>query len=282
MSLTAGIDPIAPKKRALSDLLRASRLKRPGGGLLESQHFATAETQLDEDFCRRHDPEIAPGPFIALEVQDTGQGMPQEVCALIFEPFFTTKPVGKGTGLGLAAVFGTVKEHRGIITVESRPGAGTTFRIFLPAALSAPAVRRGDAEGIISGAGRVLVVDDEPIMRDIARESLVLLGYEAVLAEDGARAVEIFQREPGAFALVLLDMIMPELNGRDTFLRLRQIDPRVKVLFSSGFTGEEGISDLMAMGAAGFVQKPYRIASLSVAVAQALGQQAPEKVGPAW
>jgi PAS domain S-box-containing protein len=242
----------------------------PEGGTLR---FASGTMVLDAAACGRLAPAVAPGDYHFVEVSDTGHGMTSEVQRQIFEPFFTTKGVGKGTGLGLAAVYGTVREHQGVITVESRPGAGTRFRIHLPAAAEGQADAAVAGERVVRGGGRILVVDDEALIRELARESLELLGYEVLTAANGSQAIETFRRAPEAVALVILDMVMPELNGRDTFLRLREIDPAVRVLFSSGYAREEKMSDLLALGAMGFVQKPYRIADLSVAVARALGSE---------
>jgi len=241
----------------------------PEGGTLT---FVTANLILDETFCNTHPYSLEPGPFIEIDVIDTGEGISRDLMPRIFEPFFTTKPVGKGTGLGLSAVYGTVKEHRGGINVYSEPGMGTVFKIYLPVDLLGQDSIRPLDELIIPGHGCILVVDDESIIRNMASELLMTLGYDVLLAEDGEAAVEIYRREQSRISLVLLDMVMPKISGRETFFRMRAIDPDARILFSSGFTREGGVGELLALGAAGFVQKPYRLSVLSKAIADAVGR----------
>ena len=231
--------------------------------------YATTIKTLDESACRSMDISLAPGHYLEIMVSDTGVGMNKEVMEHIFEPFFTTKQVGKGTGLGLAAVYGTVRSHQGELYVQSEPGAGSVFRIFLPV-MEVEISSQVCNEDAVVGKGGILLVEDEEILRDVGRELLVDLGYTVYLAEHGEQALEVFAAHRGDISLVMLDMIMPKMGGKETFLRLREQAPELKVLFCSGFSGEGTGDELVGMGANGFIQKPYNRSELSRAVAEAL------------
>ncbi len=217
------------------------------------------------------------GRYVALEVQDTGAGISSDALDHIFEPFFTTKPVGKGTGLGLAAVAGTVKSHGGSISVSPRVGGGTTFRVLLPVSDLASAPPRYDASAPVRGAGHLLVVDDEPIVAKAAVAMLRSLGYELSEARDGATAVAMVEARPDTFALVLLDLRMPGLTGEETFDRLRAIAPRLPIVIWSGYPADQDVEGMLQRGAAAFVQKPYRVADLSRTIADAIRAAAAER-----
>jgi len=240
----------------------------PEGGQLR---FATSNVILDEDFCSRVSFDVEPGPYLEISVSDTGKGIRKEMQARIFEPFFTTKEVGKGTGLGLAAVYGTVKEHRGLINVYSEPGEGSVFKLYFPVDESAVVAMEAIPQSTIHGTGCILVVDDEPLIRTTARQLLGSLGYDVLLAEDGAEGVELYRRAQGTIDLILLDMVMPKMGGRDAFFKLRKINPEAKVLISSGFSHHASISELLQNGALGIISKPYRRLELGQAVSKALG-----------
>ena len=238
----------------------------PDGGTLT---FLSRRVDLSPLDCSTDLFDLRPGSYVEIEIRDTGCGIPAKHLSRIFDPFFTTKPEGKGTGLGLSAVFGTVRRHGGAVRVYSEEGRGTVFRIWLPVA-EGRAVPAAPSLEAVSGNGRVLVVDDEPVMRATAEAILTELGYEVLLAENGREGLARFQETHAEIDLVLLDMIMPEMNGRDCFLAMREIDPRVRVVLSSGFTLDEDLDDLREKGLRGFVRKPYRVATLSHALADAL------------
>ena len=215
--------------------------------------------------------ELAPGEYVFVEVRDTGVGMTPETQARIFDPFFTTKFTGRG--LGLAAVLGIMRGHQGAIRLESAPGQGTTFRLLFPAAAAHPAevtgVELAIAEGSLRGR-RVLVVDDEVLVRDAVTRMLRHLGTEPVAAVNGCDAISLLDRAPDSVDVVLLDMMMPEMSGEETFLEIHDRYPALPVILTSGYDEIEGASRLVDRGLAGFIHKPYRLAELQRALERAL------------
>jgi PAS domain S-box-containing protein len=232
--------------------------------------LATEAVTLSEAFCGSY--QRPPGRYVHLSLTDTGQGMDEPTLARIFEPFFTTKDVGQGTGLGLATVYAIIKQHQGIIRVDSQPGQGSTFHIFLPVSAKAAVAEHSRDEGILGGSGAILLVDDEDGVRTVAGRILQHLGYQVTLAESGLRALEIYRQERDRIDLVILDMLMPGMGGAETFQELKRLNPGVRVLLSSGYSANGETQEVMAAGARGFIQKPYRLALLSHKVAEALGK----------
>jgi len=230
--------------------------------------LATREVTLSKAFCAPY--ERPPGRYVHLNLTDTGQGMDASTLGRIFEPFFTTKGVGQGTGLGLATVYAIIQHHQGIIKVESQPGQGTTFHIFLPVSDKpvVTALPRDDA--LTKGSGTILLVDDEDSIRMVAGRMLEQLGYQVLMAANGHQALEIYRREQNRIDLMILDMIMPGMGGAESFHKVKAINPMVKVLLSSGYSLDGETQEVMAAGAHGFIQKPYRIAALSHKVAELL------------
>ena len=236
----------------------------PDGGVLT---LTTKNVVIDEESCAGYPGEMVHGPYVEISVCDTGSGMDSETQNRIFEPFFTTKEVGQGVGLGLASVYGCIKSHYGNIQVDSRPGHGTTFRILLHAAETACVSSEGHSgENLVGGSGHVLVVDDEGIVRQFVSAALQKFGYSVSLCNDGAEAVEYFKGAHQDIDLVILDLVMPVLNGPDTFRELKAIDPDVKVLISSGFSRNETTNGLLDEGALGLLGKPFRIKELAHAL----------------
>jgi len=217
--------------------------------------------------------ELRPGSYVRVVVRDTGEGMDGETLARAFEPFFSTKPKGKGTGLGLAMVYGTVANHGGRVRIDSEPGVGTTVTIDLPA-LSSVEVELITGELVPLSKGlqtcTVLLVDDEEIVRAAGQRMLESLGHQVLLAEDGGRAVEIYREQADRVDLVLLDLVMPVMDGAEAFDRLQELDPGVRVVITSGHAKEEAAEVLLSRGALGFLQKPYAIDQLGAELAQAL------------
>ena len=257
-SFTVG-DPALLQNAILNLSINARDAMLDGGKIL----ISTSNIYMDEDLIRQYSLSIESGHFIEVKVSDSGSGISKDIINKIFDPFFTTKPAGKGTGLGLSSVYETMKDHKGGVAVQSEPGAGAIFRLFFP---------RGDANSgnvkipvssIVKGSGCILVVDDEPILRETMQKILVSAGYTVILAEDGISAIDIYKLEKERILLVILDMIMPKMSGSETFLELMKISPEIKVIFSSGFNNEGTTQDLLNSGARGFIQKPYQIADFT-------------------
>jgi PAS domain S-box-containing protein len=235
--------------------------------------LATGVVRVDRDYVRNAllDPDFPDGDYVALEVSDNGPGMTEDVKAKVFDPFFTTKFTGRG--LGLAAVQGIVRGHKGAIKVYSEPGRGTTFKVLVPCAEGAAEAAAPAAEGTTvgwRGEGTVLIADDEETVRVIAARMLETLGFRVQLAANGEEAIERFRADPGSFRLVLLDLTMPRLGGEDVFRELRQVRPDVRVLLMSGYTEQEVTTRFAGKGLAGFLQKPFQLPALLAKVRQAL------------
>jgi CheY-like chemotaxis protein len=232
----------------------------PDGGTLT---FSTTLCTLGEDYCGRQPHDISPGEFLRVDVQDTGAGMDAETRRRLFEPFFTTKPKGKGTGLGLASVYGIVKQHRGAIHVYSEVGRGSCFSIYLP--LSGESPEHDVTPPVIRErcSGRVLVVDDEELVAAGLAAALKRLGLAVDICHDGVEAVAFFSEHWRAIDLVILDLVMPRLGGKDTYRAMRLLNPQLKAIVASGFSVEGEAQSLLDEGAKGFLQKPIQQAELA-------------------
>ncbi|MBU4463807.1 MAG: response regulator [Proteobacteria bacterium] len=208
---------------------------------------------------------IKPGEFVMVSVTDTGVGMDEETLQHIFEPFFTTKKLGGGTGLGLASAYGIIKNHGGLINVNSKKGEGTTFNFYLPAveAQIVSQLRNDTEDEILHGTETILIVDDEEIVINVSREMLNNMGYNVFVAGGGKEALEIFKKNKDKITLVMLDMIMPDLAGSDVYNVLKEIKPNIKVLLSSGYSIDDQASEIMSRGCDGFIQKPFNMLQLS-------------------
>jgi signal transduction histidine kinase/ActR/RegA family two-component response regulator len=235
----------------------------PDGGTL------TLETGDDEVDAASAIPGLAPGRYVTLSVSDTGVGIPDAHRERIFEPFFTTKAVGKGSGLGLATVFGIAKGHGGTVRLYSEVGVGSRFVVYLPPAPAAQGVLPLRDPAAPRGAGTVLVVDDEEIVRRTSARVLASLGYTPVQVPGGREALEWLAAQPAPPAAVLLDLAMPGMDGQTCFRELRMRVPGLRIVISSGFSRSGRGEELLAEGAVGFVQKPYRIEELARAIAVA-------------
>ena len=243
----------------------------PDGGTIS---ITSRTTELDDFDCKASLFDIKPGLFIEIELRDTGAGIPPEDLPRIFDPFFTTKGQGKGTGLGLATVFGTVRQHGGAITAYSEIGRGTSMRIELPLT-EARVHGHPPCSDPVHGSGTILLVDDEPVILSTTRGCLTRLGYSVQTAENGAIALELYRKTPETFDLVLLDMIMPVMSGKECFEELREIRPTVNVVLASGFTQEDDLDEMKQNGLRGFISKPYRRGELSRVIHHAMQDARP-------
>ncbi|RLB18080.1 MAG: hypothetical protein DRG82_04880 [Deltaproteobacteria bacterium] len=244
----------------------------PEGGklLLETENVI-----LDEEFCKDH-LGARPGKYALLRISDTGIGMNRRTLEHIFDPFFTTKEVGKGTGLGLAMVYGIVKSHEGYIMCASEPGDGTTFKIYFPVMEGIPARFETEAKNNEAtserGSETILLVDDEEILRDIGRDILETFGYTVLLAPDGESALELYKERRKHISLVILDLIMPGMGGKQCLEKLLKINPDTKVVIASGYSIDGHAKDALKAGAKAFVSKPYELNKMLQAVRSVLDE----------
>jgi CheY-like chemotaxis protein len=252
-------------EQVLLNLLVNAWQAMPGGGEL---YLETANVELEEGVARMYG--LRGGPYVKVSVTDTGVGMDERTRQRIFDPFFTTKEMGRGTGLGLASAYGILKGHGGTITVSSEPGLGATFEIYLPSSGAPAEGESTPAEGIEPGRGTVLVVDDEPVVREVTREMLSDLGYEVLTAGSGVEALEVYGERGPEIDVVVLDMIMPEMGGGEVYDALRTLSPEVRVLLSSGYSLDGQAAEILERGVRGFLQKPFRIEDLSRKIREAM------------
>jgi len=261
-------DPTQLQNAFLNLALNARDAMPEGGELTFETDVVTLSGERE---CSRYEG-VSPGSFVRVRVTDTGTGMDEETLKHLYEPFFTTKPTGEGTGLGLAAVYGTVKSHRGGITVNSEAGRGTAFDLLFPL------VKREDAgpdDGRLERFDRkhaqVLVIDDDEIVCRMTAILLRELGCTPVICNGGTRGVEYYREHGPDIDLVIMDMIMPGMGGRETFLALKAIDPNVKVLLASGHSIDGEAQAILDLGAAAFLQKPFELHELSARLSELLG-----------
>jgi signal transduction histidine kinase/HAMP domain-containing protein len=258
-------------EQVIMNLAVNARDAMPQGGTLT---ISASPIEMNDAYVQTH-PEAHLGAFVCLRVSDTGCGMDSATMARIFEPFFTTKEVGKGTGLGLATVYGIVKQHEGWVEVSSEVGRGTTFNVFFPAS-SEPVKAPPPEEAALAAAVRgghetILVVEDEPLLRDMAHLILQDCGYQVLEAGSAAEALQVWERQTGAIDLVLTDVVMPGgMSGRELAVKLLASQPRLKIIFTSGYNVEETNTDFFRRGGAVFLQKPYTRPKLAKTVRDCL------------
>jgi PAS domain S-box-containing protein len=256
--------------QVLLNLVVNARDAMSEGGTLAIE---TSDVDLDEEQAATL-PGLRAGSFVMLAVADTGTGMDEETKARLFEPFFTTKEQGRGTGLGLSTVYGIIRQSDGHISVESRPGIGTTFRILLPRIerdqLEVPCAERVEVPEASPGTERILLVEDDEAVRDLAREVLEMNGYDVVEASNGMQALELFEADPSTIDLVVTDLVMPEMGGRDLAQKLGEQTPGLPILYLSGYTDSAVLQQGMLDPGSTFLQKPFTPAELAHKVREAL------------
>jgi two-component system, cell cycle sensor histidine kinase and response regulator CckA len=261
-------DPVQIDQVVMNLAVNARDAMPDGGQLLVETHATT----LDTAYCQAH-PWVQPGHYVQLIVSDTGCGMGEEVLQHIFEPFFTTKEVGKGTGLGLAVVYGIVKQHDGFIHVYSEVQHGTSVKIYFPA-VEHPAATASHANQpvLYGGTETILVAEDDALLSELARMALTELGYKILLARDGREAVALFAAHRAQIDLVMLDVVMPHMSGVQVYKHLRNLGSTVPVLFMTGYSAKMTQATLAAETGALLLQKPYGVHELAHTLRQALEQ----------
>jgi PAS domain S-box-containing protein len=275
MEVKIDLDPDLPRVNAdpaqieqvLMNLAVNAKDAMPNGGRLT---IGTKAIVLDDEYCACHI-DARHGLHALLTISDTGVGIDKDSLDRIFEPFYTTKKPGEGTGLGLAMVYGIVKGHGGHITIYSEPGAGTTFNIHLPAhQVDTEPDLSTSAEFAAFGSGTILLADDEDLVRSLGQRILEKAGYRVLTACNGRQALEIYKQKRNEIALVVLDLIMPVMDGKQCLAEILDVNPGAKVLIASGYSPDGGTRDMLERGATGFVTKPYDVKHLIQAVREAL------------
>jgi len=252
-------------EQVMLNLYMNARQAMPSGGDL---YVAAENTVLAGGSASAY--ELSPGKYVKITLRDTGVGMDQTTLSRIFEPFFTTREMGRGTGLGLASVYGIVKNHSGHIGVESELGVGTEFFIYLPASIESHERKGSASKDARKGSGFILLVDDEDMILDVGSAMIEGMGYRVMQARGGKAGLEMFLKHKTEIDLVILDMIMPDLPGRDVYTCMKQADPEVRVLLSSGYNMDEQAHEIMQSGCRGFIQKPFSIKDLSEKIREIL------------
>ncbi|MEE8300177.1 MAG: response regulator, partial [Desulfatiglandales bacterium] len=230
----------------------------PGSGEL---YLETENVTIDVNYIAPY--HVKPGRYVKISVADTGMGMDSATQQRIFDPFFTTKEMRRGTGLGLASVYGIIKNHGGIINVSSKKGEGTTFNIYLPASEKEVIEEKNPPAEISKWSEGVLLVDDEDMIIDVGSQLLKKMGYKVLSAKSGKEAIQLYKENKDKIDIVILDMIMPDMGGGATYDRLKEINPDIKVLLSSGYSIDGQATQILKRGCNSFIQKPFGMKGLS-------------------
>ncbi len=244
-------------EHVLLSLYRNAWQAMPGGGEL---YLGVKNVHLDKEFVRPYN--LDPGDYVKISIRDTGVGMDKDSQERIFDPFFTTKETVRGTGMGLPSAYGIISNHKGVITVQSVLGEGTTFSIYLPTPKKEVKIEREVPREVSHGKETVLLVDDEDMIIEIGKEMLEKMDYKVFATRNGAEAVKIFKENKDIIDLVILDMIMPDMGGGETYDRMKEINPDVKVLLSSGYSVNGEATSILERGCSGFIQKPFSMKDL--------------------
>jgi two-component system cell cycle sensor histidine kinase/response regulator CckA len=255
-------------EQVLINLFVNAQQAMPRGGDLT---LKTRNVTLDEAYVRNY--KVNPGNYVMVSVTDTGLGIDDRTKERIFEPFFTSREMGRGRGLGLASAYGIIRGHQGIINIYSEEGQGTTFNIFLPATDKAAVKETVPPKGLLEGTETILFVDDEDVIIDVNREILESLGYKVVAAKSGQEAIEVYRKLQGKIDLIILDMIMPGMDGEMTYDSLKKVNADVRVILSSGYSKNEQAKAILEKGCQAFIQKPFSISDLSMTIRQVLDKK---------
>nr|HQU86368.1 response regulator [Pyrinomonadaceae bacterium] len=262
-------DPGQISQVLMNLLVNARDAMFEGGAInIKTQKLFLDEKQLPQDSAEKK------GDYICLNVIDTGIGMDEKTLQNIFEPFFTTKDVGKGTGLGLATVYGIVEQSGGFINVESELGIGTTFKIFLPSVKEKPKIEDGDLQKEPArGKGTILIVEDEILVRNLTRDALRENGYDVIEAANGAEAFNLFEKKKIIVDLLITDIVMPRMSGYELVAKLKDHKPPLKVLFTSGYLEDERIKNASFDISHNFIQKPFQLKDLMLKIQEILASE---------
>ncbi len=272
---TVSVDSAQIEQSLLNLYINAAEAMPKGGRIVIQTENITMEQIAAEK------PDIKPGDYVKISVKDTGSGIEKKNLHRIFEPFFTTKKFGRGNGLGLASVYGIIHNHGGTIGVESQTNRGTTFTIYLPASKESIAVKKiGEtfeedkkpSELVLQKNLTILIVDDEEKVLDVIEKMLKIMGFKVFVANTGKLAIEIYQGNRSAIDIVILDMIMPDMDGGETYQRLKNLDPDVRVMLSSGYSLQGQAHEIFKSGGVGFIQKPFNSKELLQEIGAVLGQ----------
>jgi two-component system, cell cycle sensor histidine kinase and response regulator CckA len=248
----------------LNLFINAAEAMPRGGNFFVKTEKATDQSLNDKPY------HVKPGNYVLITLRDTGVGMDEKTMERIFDPFFTTKGLSEGTGLGLASVYGIIKAHKGYIDVKSKKGQGTTFSIYLPASGKKLKEEHERSSEIMPGPETVLLVDDEEMILDVGSQMLETLGYRVLTARGGKEALDVYRENIDSICIVILDMIMPDMGGDKTYERLKEINPAVRVLLSSGYSIKDRVHQIMLRGCDSFIQKPFRMKSISQKIREIL------------
>jgi CheY-like chemotaxis protein len=247
-------DPTHVEQMLMNLVVNAKDAMPDGGKLI----IKTEHVILNEEFCKIH-PDANPWMYALLTVADNGHGIDKETLDHIFEPFYTTKEVGKGTGLGLAMVYGIVKSHRGFVSCSSQPGEGTTFKVYLPTVEQEVEMveEKKIQASVTGGKEKILLVDDEEIIRDLGVQILGEFGYAVLTAPNGESALELYRNNPGEIDLVILDLFMPGMGGMRCLEELLKINPHLRIIISSGYVVDGSTEKTIEERARGYISKPF-------------------------
>jgi CheY-like chemotaxis protein len=238
----------------------------PDGGSLS---ISAEKLLIDENYARMN-LEAKEGPYTVITVSDTGVGIPREILDRIFEPFFTTKDVGQGTGLGLSTALGIIKSHGGFVDVYSEPGSGTSFKVYLPAVEGMETLTPEELPPQTGHGELILVVDDEVAIQETTRTSLEAYNYKTLIAGDGIEAIALYAKNKGKISAVLMDIMLPSLDGLTAIRTLRKINPKVRIIASSGLMSDNKLSAVAAIGVNTFLSKPYTVNELLLSLQKVL------------